>query len=386
MSISVFGRFRAFYLAHQLHKRGHLAQLITTYPRFEVVKYGVPSAKTVSLVWLELLNRVWHRAPEMAHRRIDLVPWLHDLFDAAASKRLDPESDLFVGWSGVSERALLTARAQGMVAVIERGSSHIEFQRDILIEEYDRYGLGLRPPHPEIVAKEVREYELADYISIPSAFVEKTFLAKGVPKAKLLRNGFGVDLSQFRQLPRRDQVYRVLFAGRLDLRKGVHYLLQAFSELRLPNAELWLLGNKLPEIEPFFSRYAGSFIYHGHIPQWKLHEYYSQCSVFAIASIEEGMAVVQLQAMACGLPLICTTNTGGEDVITDGREGFVVPIRDVEALKEKIMFLYENQDICREMGQAARLRVETGLTWDDYGRRVCQTYSRILREAHPCGQ
>ena len=86
------------------------------------------------------------------------------------------------------------------------------------------------------------------------------------------------------------------------------------------------------------------------------------------------------QAMACGLPLICTTHTAGEDLVSNGVEGFVLPIRDVAALKDKLVYLYENRDICREMGKAALRRVASGLTWNDYGERMCQHYSRIVQE------
>ena len=88
--------------------------------------------------------------------------------------------------------------------------------------------------------------------------------------------------------------------------------------------------------------------------------------------------MVQPQAMACGLPLICTSNTGGEDLIENGVEGFIIPMRNVEALKERINFLYRNQDACREMGQAAKRRMQVGFTWDDYGQKIVNTYRTIL--------
>jgi glycosyltransferase involved in cell wall biosynthesis len=94
-------------------------------------------------------------------------------------------------------------------------------------------------------------------------------------------------------------------------------------------------------------------------------------------SVEEGLAMVQVQAMACGLPLICTSATGGEDLIAEVREGFVIPIRDVEALKQKLMWCYQNREACRAMGHAARQRVQQGFTWDDYGKRMLAEYQRI---------
>ena len=88
--------------------------------------------------------------------------------------------------------------------------------------------------------------------------------------------------------------------------------------------------------------------------------------------------MVQLQAMACGLPVICTTNTGGEDIIRNGKEGFVVPIRDVEALKEKILYLYNNPEKCKRMGYNAKKMVRENFTWDYYGDRIIKKYKEIL--------
>jgi len=88
--------------------------------------------------------------------------------------------------------------------------------------------------------------------------------------------------------------------------------------------------------------------------------------------------MVQLQAMACGLPVICTTNTGGEDIIRNGKEGFIVPIRDVEALKEKILYLYSNPEKCKKMGYNAKKRVKENFTWDHYGDRIIKKYKEIL--------
>ncbi|HIE58654.1 MAG TPA: glycosyltransferase, partial [Hydrogenothermaceae bacterium] len=117
-------------------------------------------------------------------------------------------------------------------------------------------------------------------------------------------------------------------------------------------------------------------------PQNELYKYYSQGSIFVLPSLEEGFAMVQFQAMACGLPLICTTNTGGEDLITkNGEEGFVIPIRNVEAIKEKILYLYNNQNICKDMGQKAKKKIEKGFSWDDYGNRYIKNLEKIMPNA-----
>jgi glycosyltransferase involved in cell wall biosynthesis len=93
-----------------------------------------------------------------------------------------------------------------------------------------------------------------------------------------------------------------------------------------------------------------------------------------------------VQAMACGLPVITTTNTGGADAVRDGRGGFIIPIRDVAALKEKILYFYENPEERRRMGEAARERVQTGFTWADYGDQVIAGYRRVLAGPAAGGQ
>jgi glycosyltransferase involved in cell wall biosynthesis len=379
VTVSVSGRFHAFYLARQLQERGILRELITSYPKFETVKYGLVGNKVRSLPAYEVLQRLWRKLPLAVRCLYPCDYWLGDLFDRHAATTLKRDGNIFVGWSAGCLNAIRQAKELGMITVVERGSSHMLTQLELLREEYGRHGVKFVEHHPVITRKELKEYDEADYISIPSLFVKRTFLERGFPEERLLHNPYGVDLTHFYPVAKEDSIFRVIYCGALSIRKGIGYLLQAFSELRLPGAELWLIGSRQPETESLLRRFESPYIRHlGPFREFELYKYYSQGSVFCMPSIEEGLAMVQPQAMACGLPLVCTTNTGGEDLIDDGKEGFVVPIRDVEALKEKILFLYENPDICRTMGMAARLKVQKGFTWFDYGERMSNFYQRML--------
>jgi glycosyltransferase involved in cell wall biosynthesis len=376
VTISVCGRFHAFYLAQQLLKRGYLNRLITSYPKFEVAKYGIPKEKVGSVVIKEFMERGWHKVPLFLKNLYNPQNLILDIYDKWAS-HLYTKSDICVAFAGCSLNTIRKAKNMGAITILERGSSHILYQTEILKEEYEKLGVKPQLAHPKIIEKQLQEYNEVDYISIPSLFVKRSFLQYGIPENKLIHIPYGVHLDEFRQIPKEDNVFRVIYTGPMTLQKGVLYLLKAYSDLRLPNSELLLVGGISDEIKPFFKKFEGNYRWVGHVPQKELYKYYSQGSVFVIMSIQEGLAMVQPQAMACGLPVICTTNTGGEDIVRNGMDGFIIPIRDVEALKEKLIYLYENPSICEAMGQYAKERVSSGFSWDHYGDRMIKEYERI---------
>lgn len=381
VTISVKGRFWAFYLAKELQCNDYLSRLITTYPKFETVKYGVHKKYIRSFLLHEIVVRVWRKLPRRVREIYDPNYFFKEAFDRHVAHRLTGDSDLFVGLSSNSLHSIRRAKALGMKTVLERGSSHMLTQLQILRDEYELHGLTFHSHHPGITEKELQEYEEADYICIPSLFVKRTFIERGFPEEKLIHNPFGVDLAHFRPILKEDNTFRVICCGSQSIRKGIGYLLQAFYELKLPQSELWLIGGPHHETRTVLQKYESpNILQKGAFPEFELHKLYSQGSVFCMPSVEEGLAMVQPQAMACGLPLICTTNTGGEDLIEDGKEGFIIPIRDVDALKEKILYLYENPELCREMGHAACKKVQTRFTWKDYGNRMITEYLKILEK------
>lgn len=378
VTVSVFGRFHAFYLARELQHRGHLRRLITSHPGFSVSRWGVSTDHLRSFWPLEAGRRALGYLPVSLTATLGAKTLVREAYERLAAGSIPTDTDLFVGWSNTAERGLRRGRELGAVTIVERCSSHIRTQREILREEYTGHGSDPVLPPDEVVRQEEREYELADYVAVPSSFVERTFLERGFPQERILKIPYGVDPEEFEPVGKEDKVFRVVYAGQLGHRKGVRYLLEAWEKLDLDDAELLLLGPVRPEFEPWMEQYAGQYRHPGSLPQSELHKWYSQGSVFVLPSVEEGMAYVQLQAMACGLPLVCTPNTGGEDLIREGEEGFVVPIRDVEALEERILWCYEHQEECLAMGRSARQRMLRRFTWRDYGDRIVDAYDRIL--------
>ncbi len=376
VNVAVVGRFHAFNLAEQLKKHKVLNKLITTYPKFKVKEWGLIDNEIVSELWLEVLNRYKNKIPFFSN---DLINSFVKIRHAKKCAQYLSECNIHVGWTGSSVESFIECKKQDKIGILVRGSSHYNYQMEILSDEYKKNNLDFFPNYSQW-QRELLEYELADYIQVNSSFVKRTFIEQGIAEEKIIMVNTGVDLKEFKQIPKEDKVFRIIFAGGGSIRKGYHYLLQAFYELNLSNCEVWHLGSINDEIKPFLDKYkTEKWILKGHQPQNELYKYYSQGSVFVLPSLEEGLAMVQAQAMACGLPLICTTNTGGEDFISDnGKEGFVIPIRDVEAIKEKILYLYNNSEICIEMGKNAKLKISNGFTWDDYGKKIVKKYQTIM--------
>jgi glycosyltransferase involved in cell wall biosynthesis len=379
VTVSVPGRFHAFDLAAQLHRRGMLRRLITPYPASKAMEWALPRDKICSILPIEATKRLWARLPASISACATAWDVFDRIFEEVAARCIPTDTDLFVGWSGSALAGIRHAKRMGALTIVERGSSHIQTQTALLVKEYKRHGGTPQVASAHRTRTEMAEYGEADYICVPSGFAKQSFLDRGVPEQKSLQIPYGVDLSLFHPEPKRDGVFRVVHCGAITFRKGVHHLLQAFAELNLPKSELCLIGNVSAEIDDYHKQHpCRAVTFRGALPQASLVHEFSQASVFALASIEEGLALVIPQAMACALPVVCSVNTGGPDVVRHGLDGFVFPAGDVEALKSHLRSCYEHQGRLEEMGQSARRRVQSGFSWDDYGDRIEAAYRNIL--------
>jgi glycosyltransferase involved in cell wall biosynthesis len=294
--------------------------------------------------------------------------------------------DIFHGWTHESLRSLKAAKQQGALAIVDRGNPHPRYSMRVLDEEYAIYGVPrkleqaprwLKPyDHWRRELDEaIEELDVADYVFVNSQFCYDTFVAEGYPREKLVMIPRGFEATQYQPLPREDDKFRVVFVGQLCVRKGLKYLLEAWDRLALPDAELVLVGHLHEELEPLMKPYAGrkDIVRFGFVPDpVKL---YNSGTVFVFPSVDEGSAKVTYEAMACGIPVIVTPNAGS--LARDGKDGFIVPIREVEPLVEKILYFYNNSDAAEEMGREARRYIET-FTWEHYERTLMDTYKHLL--------
>jgi glycosyltransferase involved in cell wall biosynthesis len=385
VSLSTIGKFHTFDLARELLARNALASIHTGYPRFKLRSEGIPQ---------ELIHTLpWTQGAYMG------FPWKHKLsasviqswenlnakaFGYWVGKDL-PDCDVYVGLSGSTLPAGTRSQMRGGKYVCDRGSAHIRVQDQLLREEHALWDTTYVGVDPRNVLREEAEYAKADCITVPSGFVRQSFLDQGVDAAKLRMLPYGVNLTRFHPTAAPNPTrFDVLFVGGMSLRKGVQYLVQAYQKLQHPAKSLTFVGapsTELMDVLKARQLWPADAKVLGHMPQPELKDIMSRSHVMVLPSIEEGLAMVQAQAMACACPVIASTNTGCQDLFTNGNEGWTVPIRDVAALADRMQRLADNPSERDAMGQRALQKVSGLGGWSDYGDRAMAIYKELANHA-----
>lgn len=367
IAIATLGRFHVLDLARELAALGHEVRFYSWVPRARAIRFGLPRECHVSLLVflfpLAALQRVWPRA---------MATWLeYPIYRAAnlaVRLRLQP-CDVFIGMSGLYLEAAVHARERfGALILLERGSRHILSQRDIL----DALPGKARVPEFAI-RRELAGYALADRVVVPSNHVVRSFTERGHPECRLMRNPYGVDLQAFKPVPKAaSETSSVLYVGVWSFQKGVDVLMEAMT--RLTNVQLLHVGAPGDAMRSP----ADSGVRHvGPVDQRRLPEYYAKADIFVLPSRQEGLALVLLQALACGLPVVCTDRTGGEDLreLIDHPEAIqVVPAGDADALAQAIRTSLQSAPRLRGTDLLGRGRQT--LSWQAYGAR----YDAVLQD------
>lgn len=385
--VSCSSKFHAFAMAEQFEKHGILNKFFTTFASQKNSFFKkfvnridleiISKAKFVTNILLGILFKILPQSPQI---------W-NDIFDRWVAFKIKKNSnfDVFIGWSGMSLFSIRASKRLGKITIVERGSSHILFQNDILNKEYARFSIDFSI-NQKVIEKELKEYQEADYISIPSNFVKNSFLEMGIDEKKLVLNPYGVSLRNFGGVIKDEnfnQKLKLLYLGNLSFRKGIPYLFQALKSLKETGCEIEVhfIGTISPDFELYCSENKMvDWVFHGHIPHHLLKNKLHDFDLAIHPSLEEGLSMVLAQLLASGIPVIATTNTGGTEFIKDSYNGFIVPIRNSEAIKEKIELLHSDRKLLKLLKENAHESVKNGFTWDDYGLR----YLNNLKKTYQC--
>ena len=359
IAIVTNGRFHVLDLARELSGLGHEVSFYSYVPLRRAQKFGLPAQCHRALLPYVAPAMALHRlAPAGLKSRTDHL--LQIAVDRAAAHLLTP-CDVFIGMSGVCVESARRARdAFGARIILERGSRHILSQKEILA------GLPGAGVPSWAVSRELWGYDFADIINVPSHHTESSFLERGFAPTRLFRNPYGVDLAMFQPSPVPALAMpTAIFVGGWSLRKGCDLLWEACRR-----ANSWRLVHVGAVLDAPLPN-SPLFEHHEPVSQEKLAAAYGKANIFIHASREEGLSLVQAQALACGLPLVCTDRTGGEDLrdmLDDPSWITVVPHDDPAALDEGIARAFGiagRQSGLRDILGGSRAQ----FSWRAYGKR-----------------
>jgi len=267
---------------------------------------------------------------------------LHPWFDRWVRQQLVP-GDHVISSYGYANASFRFAREHGGRTFLDGGNSHPENFWTVIAEEHRRWNCPLPPYARHHHERALAMLEHTDFVLSPSSYVTRSFVERGFDPARILRNVYPLDLACFtpaREPRPASRPLTVISTGAPSLRKGTPYLLDAFRTIvkAEPRARLLLTGPPPEQLKPILARHRDLPIeWSPPLPHAQLAERLRGADVFVLPSLEDGFARTVAEALACGLPVITTPNTGASDLIHPGKNGEVVPIRDAAAIADRVL-------------------------------------------------
>lgn len=341
--------------------------------------------------WVELgrltANR-FHLGPLLRHEKgVFCLDAVFRDFDLRVSRRLQklPGLQAVYAYEDTAYNTFFEAERLGIKRIYDLPIGYWRAAREIFSEEVRREPEWAQTitgyqDSDEKLARKDEELRKADRVIVPSQFVRKTLERSLLPLAQVRVVPFGFPLfveGGYSGVPSRK--LRVLFVGSLGQRKGLSYLFRAFDQMSSPHIELTLIGTKpLYECRPLEvalkrHRWISTLPHRDVLREMQLHD------VLVLPSLFEGLSLVVLEAMSQGLTVIVTPNTGVADIITDGKDGFIIPIRSWEVIAQKLELLACDRELLLSMKtQACRRALEYG--WEKYEQGIVSTLEEVLGE------
>lgn len=359
-------KYHLYDLAAELQKKGALRALMSGYLMLRTRHRRVPSRNFIPLPYYHFAFRVMGRFG-LVFEYVDKV-----VFDWLASRAI-PNADVYHLIAGSAIKTMRAAHAKGKKVILDRPCSHIVVQNRLLEGEFRYSGVPFPGIDPRVIRQELQEYEEADVITVPSDFAKRSFLEMGFADDRVVVVPYGVSLERFHPTGGRNpEKFVALFVGYASVRKSVPRLLEAFEAVKHPDKTLLLVGQIAPEVRRHVSKAvrSGHVRALGHMPQENLKQVMSKASVLVLPSIEDGYGLVMSQAMACGTPVVASTNTGAGMLLTDGEDGLIVQAGDTGAITDALQRLADDPGLVERMGAAALAKARSLGGWETYAENI----------------
>jgi len=288
--------------------------------------------------------------------RIKMPRWIRELdviaFDLMASVFMR-KSDVLHGWATFSYYSAKKHKKSGGIFILDRACPHVFYQEKLLKEEAQKLGIDYAETNKYFIDRCVNEYALADKIIVPSMYTLNSFVEYGVDenKLELVRLDANFSRSCDGIVQKKYDLFVVGSVGGNALRKGFIYLIDAWQSLNLENAQLLLKTSEseLKMIPVIWNKIKDdtSIKIVGYVD--KIEDFYLQCDVFCLPSVDDGFGMVVFEALACGKPVIASENVGASEMLSHNKTGYVVKNRDTLAIAHYIKLLYQDRELLKDM-------------------------------------
>jgi glycosyltransferase involved in cell wall biosynthesis len=336
----------------------------------------IPGVKVVCTYLPEIIyqlrRQIKNVSPSFFYDRVhDFIVMIHLLFS---------RYDIFVSYERMAYLSFLVSKKKGKINVLDLATVHpmkiIEINN-----QYD--GVVVGGGRSKFLNKEYklkqREYGLADYMITLSEFAKQSYVRNGIDPEKIFVVNLGVDIELFSPKVNYDeQSFEILFVAGVRFLKGIRDLVEVFKRLNLPDSKLTIVGGGGDALAYVRSNVSENISYVTYLEHNELKLIYQRASVFVLPSYMDSWGQVVVEAMACGLPVIISDNTGSKDIVEPGYNGFVIKVGNQRDLEEYILYFYSNRAELTRMGRNARKAVEK-VTLDNYCKRVNEVLTNVKK-------
>lgn len=219
----------------------------------------------------------------------------------------------------------------------------------------------------------MKELEVTQFFLAPSNFVKKSLIYSGVKENRIAICPYGAnfDISYTKKYISESGPIEAVYVGNVTEMKGIFYLLEAAQEIDCNKVHLTVVG-AFDNSDNMITPYMKHISFTGRITHDKVLEILNKSDIFVFPSLGEGLSLSVLEALACGLPCIVTENSGANDAIENGKNGYVVNIQDKEALKEKMLWFFSHREQISQMSINAMKTIED-FNWKNHEKKLIAT-------------
>ncbi|MDO7841354.1 glycosyltransferase family 4 protein [Sphingomonas immobilis] len=383
VNIAVCGKFHFANYVKYVSAQGYLQKFYYAHKRATDATLGLPAEQIFNFPFKEYLvqghgrlfgtvgtgpahilyGAVWSRAVLSAWRPADLWHVMAHGHETAVVRR---------------------AGRDGARVLAEAVNTHPDNQREILHREAERWGVkGVSLHRSTRDARLIDEIASADRVLVPSATVARSFVERGIDAERVVKLPYAANLSRFfpaeHPIPNGDErrPLKIVCVGTIGLRKGQFHLLEACRRLGPDVVDLTLVGTVDTAVAARLGSYAGQFRHLQRVPNVEMRTLLLEHDLFVLPSLEEGLAVSICEALACGLPVVATRESGAEEMVVDGETGFLVEAGSADALAALLGRLARERETLPVIGAAAAAVTRRWLNWETYAAQLCDVYAQM---------